>query len=165
MSLLSDYSADDQRLLLRSLSAAAVLIAAASPGRQVETASEGVAAASYILESRGEFLDNALIGSILFELERRSAAGEPFPSFHEAATAPGAREDALATLQAVAALMARQEDPVEALGYKQWLLRIARVTAQAGKEGGNFLGWGAVQVNETEQAALRDLADLLGVPQ
>ena len=54
-------------------------------------------------------------------------------------------------------------DAGEAAGYKQWLMNIAVRTAQAGKEGGNFLGWGAVEVNDVERAALRDLAALLGI--
>ena len=105
MSVLSDYSADEQRLLLRSLSAAAEVISAASPGRDRETASEGVAAATYILESRSEYLDNSLVSSIQYELERRAASDQPFPNFHERApTVPGARENALAILHDVVAL-------------------------------------------------------------
>ena len=60
MSVLDDYSAEEQSLLLRSLAAAAIAIAAASPGRKVETASEGFAAASYIMEVRQPYLAHPL---------------------------------------------------------------------------------------------------------
>ena len=45
---------------------------------------------------------------------------------------------------------------------KRWLIGIAQRTAQAAKEGG-FLGFGGVQVSETETGAIRDVARALGV--
>ena len=51
----------------------------------------------------------------------------------------------------------------EADGYKQWLLEIARRTTEAGKEGGNILGRGAVLVNEAERVALAEVAAALGL--
>lgn len=163
MSVLADYSPEEQSLLLRSLSAAAVAISAASPGRKVETVSEGVAAATYIMEVRQPYLANPLIGSLQYELERRSAAGESFPDFVEQATAPGAEGAAFETLAAVAALLDARTDAEEALGFKRWLLEIARTTKEAGKEGGNFLGWGAVAVNDEERAAFGRIGQALGL--
>jgi hypothetical protein len=61
MSVLSDYTAEEQSLLLRSLRATAIAISAASPGRKTETISEGFAAASYIMEVREPYLANSLI--------------------------------------------------------------------------------------------------------
>jgi hypothetical protein len=162
MSVLADYSAEEQSLLLRSLAAAAIAIAAASPGRKVETVSEGFAAAQYIMEVRQPYLANPLIGSLQYELERRAAADQPFPDFVEQATAPGAEQTALDTLAAVAALLDAKTTPEEAQGFKQWLLDIAGTTKQAGKEGGNFLGWGAVAVNDEERAALQRMVEVLG---
>lgn len=163
MSVLDDYSAEEQSLLLRSLAAAAIAIAAASPGRKVETASEGFAAASYIMEVRQPYLAHPLIGSLQFEIDRRAAAGDSFPNFVKQATAAGAEQAALDTLTAVAALLDAKTTPEEAQGFKRWLLDIATTTKEAGKEGGNFLGWGAVAVNDEERAALQRMAKVLGV--
>jgi hypothetical protein len=69
----------------------------------------------------------------------------------------------LATLRQVAALLAEKSTPAEANGYKEWLMKIAALTTEAGKEGGNFLGWGAVLVNDAEKAALAEVAAALGV--
>ncbi len=74
MSVLADYTPEQQQLLVRSLEAAGVVISAASLGPKRETVSEGFAAASYIMESRGEYLDNALIQSIQYALEERARA-------------------------------------------------------------------------------------------
>ncbi len=164
MSILSDYSADEQTLLLRSLSAAAIAIAAASLGSRRETAAEGIAAATYIMESRGDFLDNTLVGSVVHELETRADAGVAFPDFQQQAVADGAAAGALVTLREATALLDSRTDADEAAGYKRWLLEIAQRTAHGGAEGGNWLGWGAVQVNDAERAALAQVEQALGLP-
>jgi hypothetical protein len=46
--------------------------------------------------------------------------------------------------------------------YSKWLMVLAQKTAEASKEGG-FLGIGAVRVSGKEQAALDELAEILGV--
>jgi hypothetical protein len=163
MSVLSDYSAEEQSLLLRSLQAAAIAISAASPGRKTETVSEGFAAASYIMEVREPYLANPLIGSVQYEIERRADAGDRFPDYTELASAPGAEQAAMQTLASATALLDAKATPEEAAGFKQWLLNIAAKTTEAGKEGGNFLGWGAVAVNDAEKAALQKIAQTLGV--
>jgi hypothetical protein len=163
MSVLADYSETEQKLLRGSLSAAAVAVAASSIGKAAETASEGFAAASYILGSREQYLDNMLVGSVIFDLEERAKNEQPFPDFEQQVNTPGSREVALDTLRKVSDLLARKTDAGEAEGYKDWLMTISGVTAAGGKEGGGWFGWGAVQVNDAEKAALVQVADTLGL--
>ncbi len=163
MSVLSDYTAEEQTLLLRSLRATAISISAASLGRKTETVSEGFAAASYIMEVREPYLSNSLIGSVQYAVERGAHTDQKFPDYVEMASAPGAEQAAFDTLAAVAALLDAKTTPEEAAGYKHWLLDIAAKTTEAGKEGGNFMGWGAVPVNDEERAALQKIAGTLGV--
>ena len=163
MSVYADYSAEEQQLLLRSLQAAAVAISAASLGRKPEIVSEGFAAASFIMERSADRLDNTLIGSVQFALNERVLSNQPFPDYVKTVMAPDAGPQALATLRQVTALLAEKSTPAEADGFKQWLMTIAALTTEAGKEGGNFLGWGAVLVNDAEKAALAEVATALGV--
>lgn len=163
MSVFADYTPEQQQILLRSLEAAGVAISAASLGAKRETISEGFAAASYVMESRKDYLDNTLIQSIQYALEERAASGASFPDYVAVASAPGAKEHALGTLRQVTALLNAKSSPEEAAGYKEWLMNIAVRTTEAGKEGGNFLGWGAVVVNEAERAALQEIATALGM--
>ncbi len=58
--------------------------------------------------------------------------------------------------------LVREKSADEADEYAQWLVDIARVTAESSKEGG-FLGIGATRVSERETAAIQRLADTLGV--
>ncbi len=164
MTVLSDFSPTEQHVLFRSISASALAVSAASPGRGHETASEGVAAAEYVMSSEGDYLRNTLIGSVLFELDRRVKAGETFPSFTDEAVEVNALPHALDALRAVMSLLSAKSDPKESLEYRQWLQQIALRTAEAGKEGGNFLGWGSVQVNDAERAVLAQIAQILDLP-
>jgi hypothetical protein len=163
MTVLSDYTAEEQRLLMEGPRLGAVAVAAASLGKERETASEGFAAAEYVLSSKGDYLDNTLIGSIQYELQQRSANEEHFANFVDLASVPGAKEDALAKLRQLSDLLAAKSNPAEAAGYKDWIMNTAVRTSEAGEEGGGFLGWGAVPVNDAEKEALSQVAAALGI--
>jgi hypothetical protein len=163
MTVLTDLDDADRRTLVRSLQAAGVAVAAASPGRSEETVSEGMAAAAFILERHPDDLDDPLIGSVIYWLEERLKTERPFPDFVEAAGADGAREDALETLRQVTMVLDTHATPAEAAGYRRWLLRIAQQVAAAGKEDQGFLGRGGVLVNAAEEAAIAEIATILGL--
>lgn len=165
MTVWADLAPDEQAVLMDALHGASVLVSVASPGRKEETASEGFEAASFILDSRRAQVDNPLTSSLilLFDTEARDP-NVRFPDYLELVAAPDARERALAALRAAAELLDRRVEPDEALGFKRWLLDIASVTAQAGKEDQGFLGRGGVYVNDKEREALHEVAGALGLP-
>jgi hypothetical protein len=163
VSVYTDYTEDEQQLLRSALQAAAVAMSAASPGRREETVSEGFAAADFILKSQPQYVANTLVTSVLVDLQARLADDHVFPDFLETATEPGAAEEAMIVLGRIVQLLDAKATPDEAVGYKGWLLEIARVTAQAGKEDQGFLGRGGVMVNEAERKAYEAIARTLGV--
>jgi hypothetical protein len=163
MTVYADYDDDEQRLLRTSLAAAAIAVSAASLGRKEETGSEGFAAASLVLDSRDAYVRNTLVSSVVIELEAEVSAGQAFRDYTKVAAAPGAAAQAMSTLADVVGLLDRKATPEEAAGYKGWLYRIAVTVAQAGKEDQGFLGFGGVQVNDAERAALSAIAEVLGV--
>lgn len=163
MTVIADYTEEEQRLLRSAVQAAAVAIAAASPGRREETVSEGYAAAEFILGSQPDYVDNSLVTSMLVQLQTALAHEQVFPDFVAVASTPGASERAMDVLGQVRRLLAERADPEEAMGFKRWLLDIARVTAQAGMEDQGFLGRGGVLVNDLERAACEAMAEVLGV--
>ena len=164
MSVLTDYTSEEQSLLMQGPRLGAIVVSAASPGRAADTFSEGVAAIQYAMSSRGEFLDNTLITSILYQLDQLAKADHRFADYGKLAAAPDAQEHALAQLGQIADLLDRKSDPAEATGYKQWVLSAATAASQAAKEGGGFLGRGAVAVNDAEKAALAQIAVSLRLP-
>jgi hypothetical protein len=161
MSLLADYPSEERPLLMQGPRLGAIVVSAASPGRSADTESEGFAAIEYAMSSRGEFLDNTLIASILYELDQLAKADHHFAPYGKLAAAPGAEAQALVQLGQIADLLDQSSNPAEATGYKQWVLNAATAASQAAKEGGNFLGRGGVTVNEAEKAALAEIAKAL----
>jgi hypothetical protein len=162
MSVYGEFSDEEQGLLRASLEAAAVAVSAASPGRPEEAASEGFAAASYILERKADHVEDRLVSAVIADLEARLKAEQAFPDFVKVASAPGARDWAMDTLRAVAALLDAKAPPEDAAAYKAWLMRLATAVALAGKEDQGFLGRGGVKVNAAERAALEAMAEALG---
>jgi hypothetical protein len=75
-------------------------------------------------------------------------------------SAPGPQ--VLDELRAVVSIVDAKADQEEAAAFRQWLLATAQSAADAAKEGG-FMGFGAVQVSEREQAMLDELRSALGL--
>lgn len=163
MTVYGDLDEQEQRVLRAGLQAAAVAVSASSPGRTEETASEGFAAAKFILESRDAYVSNALVSSTILALEARVHAEAPFPDYVEVASGSGARDDALEALRNVVAMLDDKAGVEEADGFKRWLANIAVVVAEAGKEDQGFLGMRGVMVNDAERAVLKEISDALGL--
>ena len=161
MTILSDYSSEERVLLLQGPRLGAIVVSAASPGRAAETASEGFAAIQYAMSPHPEFLGNTLIGSILYELDQLMKSEWQFADYSKLAVAPDAKDHALDKLGQIADLLDNKSDPAEAHGYKRWVVNAASAASEAGKEGGNWLGRGAVMVNDAERAALAQISAVL----
>ena len=67
MTVLADYTDEEQELLRSAIRAAAVAVSAVSLGREEETVSEGFAAADLVLKSQPDFVGNTLVTSIIAE--------------------------------------------------------------------------------------------------
>ena len=80
----------------------------------------------------------------------------------ELAALPGVKTRKLDVLQdsAVQALVAARATPEEAAAFAVWLVATAQAAADAAKDGG-FMGFGAKQVSDGEQAMLDRLRDAL----
>ena len=65
-----------------------MLISTASLGRKEETASEGIAMATYVLDSASSQIAHPLLMSILQALEDRAAGGGAFPDYGKVVAAP-----------------------------------------------------------------------------
>jgi len=71
------------------------------------------------------------------------------------------RQQMVAELTAVSAIVSSKATAEESAAFRQWLLATAQAAADAAKEGG-FLGFGAVQVSEGEQNMLDQLRAAIG---
>jgi hypothetical protein len=71
------------------------------------------------------------------------------------------RERALQRLREAVELVEGKADPAEAEEYKRFVMTLAETVASAHREGG-FLGVGGKDVSEPEQAALDEIAAIVG---
>src|SRR4051794_18387312 len=99
-------------------------------------------------QGESELLDELVSTAPSIDQERVRAAGDP-----RAASEQGLRR-ALEIMEQKAT-----DDEVEA--YRRFVMSVARAAAEAHKEGG-FIGIGGKQVSEGEQAALDEIAAMLG---
>lgn len=162
MTVLADYTDEEQELIRHAVAAAAIAVSAASLGRKEESVSEGFAAADLVLKSQPAYVDNTLVTSIIVQVKEDVKTGHVFPDYVDRVALPGAYDESLIVLGRAARLLDEKADPAEADGYKRWLLEIATAVAQAGKEDQGFLGRGGVLVNDAERAALAAVATALG---
>jgi hypothetical protein len=163
VTVLADYTEEEQGLIRRAVASAAIAVSAASLGRKEETVSEGFAAADLVLKSQPEFVGNTLVTSMLVQVQEDLKLGHVFPDYLEQASAPGAYDEALIVIGRAVKLLDEKADPGEAAGYKRWLLQVAEAVARAGKEDQGFLGRGGVMVNDAERAALDAVSAALGL--
>ncbi len=163
MTVYAEFTAEEQRLLTQSIAAAATVVSVASPGSRADLVSEGFAAAEFVLDSLRTHVDNTLVSSVIVAIKDRIAADQPFPDYTEVAKAEDAGARARAILVAVAGLLDSRATADEAAGYKRWLLEVADATARGALEDKGFLGFGGVQVNDAERAAIAEVGHLLGL--
>jgi hypothetical protein len=162
MSTRTDYSTAEWTLLLKGPLMAGLAVVAASPSGPLGVLREMFAVGKLVAETRGQAGASELLRTLVSELSAPDARGQMDTAELRGRPPEQLRAQALETCQTLAALVDRKATPAEATEIKRWLVGIAQRTAQAAKEGG-FLGFGGVQVSETETAAIRDVARALGV--
>jgi hypothetical protein len=157
----SDFTAEEWSLLRQAPVLAALVVADADEGGTVD---ELASIAHFFGEvrdhlwARGE--RSASIGLVdegpEFDRARFGSAEEGINAQAVADAAPPAIGEAIATAQ-------RKGDSEDLERYRRFILALARRVAEAHREGG-ILGIGGKPISEREQAALDELAGLVGLP-
>jgi len=157
MSTKTDYNDAEWKAVTAAPVAAGLLITLSDASGPLGIAKEAMAVGKAIADSATSDVPDVV--KAIAETAKAGTRPElpDVPSGDRAKT----RDTLLALIRtAVGAVEARS--PAEAQGYKVWLSSVATKVAQAAKEGG-FLGFGGTVVSSDEQAALKQLADVLGV--
>ena len=160
MSKKSDYTPEEWKSITGAPCLAGLFITMADPssigGVMKEALAVGKAVAEAGANSQTEVITSLVEG--LKEAGFKAKAELPDVPKGDVAAAKAATFDHVQ--KAIAALSAKSPSEVEA--YKTWLMTAAKKVSEAAKEGG-FLGFGGTLVSDKEQAALKELADKLGV--
>jgi len=145
----SAFSEDEWSQIVRAPLMAGMAITLADPGGPVEAAKETIATLKSATSppSREQLLAEVALEIQAMTQQKRS----PLSGYRPAADGPPAGEQVLEEVRAVQALVAAKAEPEEAAAFGRWMVTAAQ--AAAAKEGG-FMGFGAPQVSDREQAML-----------
>ncbi len=155
MTTKSDFPEDDWTRIVRGPFVAGLAITLADPGGPIEAAKESMATIKSATNppSREQLLAEVALEVQALTQQRQNPLKSYKPTKGEA---PG--KQVLEELRSVQALVAARATPEETAAFGRWLLATAQAAADAAKDGG-FMGFGAKQVSEGEQAMLDQVRD------
>jgi hypothetical protein len=132
---------------------AGMAISLADPGGPIEVAKETMAT---LRSATSPPTREQLLAEVALELQSMTQQKQnPLSGFSvDKGSMPGPQ--VLAELREVAGIVSAKATAEESAGFRTWLVTTAEAAADAAKEGG-FMGFGAVQVSEGEQAMLQQL--------
>ena len=155
MTTKSDFPEDEWARIVRAPFVAGLAISLADPGGPIELAKESMATIKSATNppSREQLLAEVALELQALTQQRHNPLKGYKPTKGEA---PG--EQVLEELRGVREIVAARATPEETSAFGRWLLATAQAAADAAKDGG-FMGFGAKQVSEGEQAMLDRLGE------
>jgi hypothetical protein len=156
----SDFTDDEWERLGRAPLVVAMAISLADPGGPLETFKESSAALRTLAEAArdggyGEFVQSVARDVAARAQRRQTPLGDFKPD------RGNARQDVLAELRTVNALLQQKATPEELAEFREWLRTAAQRAALAATEGG-FLGFGGERVSDREQQMLETIGRIFG---
>lgn len=151
MTTKSEFTEDEWARIVRAPFVAGMAVSLADPGGPVETTKETMAT----LESAtSPPSSEELLAEVSRDIEAmRQNKQSPLGGYRPTAEAGSAVDQVLEELRAVRAMVSAKAAADEAAAFGRWVLTAAQAAADAVKEGG-FMGFGAQQVSDREQAVL-----------
>jgi hypothetical protein len=155
MTTKSDFPEDEWTRVVRAPFVAGLAISLADPGGPIEAAKESMAT---IKSATNPPTREQLLADVALDIQALTQQRHnPLKGFKLTKdAAPGTQ--VLDELRSVRALVYARATPEETAAFAQWLLATARAAAEAAKDGG-FMGFGAKQVSDGEQAMLDQVRD------
>ena len=144
------FTEDEWSRVMRAPLVAGLAISLADPGGPIEAAKESMATLKSATNPPSR---EQLLAEVALEIQAMAQQRHnPLSGFKPTKDGnPG--EAVLEELQAVQAIVGAKSTPEETAAFGRWLVAAAQAAADAAKEGG-FMGFGAEQVSEREQAML-----------
>src|SRR4051794_23729571 len=150
----NDFSEDEWTRVVRAPFVAGMAISLADPGGPIESAKESMAT---IKTATNPPSREQLLAEVALDISAQThARHNPLKGYRPTSgpTPPG--EQILAELTDVQRLVASRATAEETKAFGEWLVAAAQAAADAAKEGG-FMGFGAEQVSDREQAMLEQV--------
>ena len=154
MTTKSDFPEEEWTRIVRAPFVAGLAISLADPGGPIEAAKETMATIKSATNppSREQLLAEVALDIQAMTQQRHN----PLKGYKPSRQAPGSR--CSTSCERCRRIVAAKATPEEAAAFGQWLVATAQAAADAAKEGG-FMGFGAKQVSDGEQAMLDQVRD------
>lgn len=151
-----DFTTEEWNNILIAPQMASMYITLSSPGGIFGTINEMMAFSKLIVEAEKTASDNALVNAVVADIKGMIEKKEKLRMPEMSKDLEEIKTQCIKTFRSLDILL-KEKAPAEADGYKKWVYKAARNSAEAAKEGG-FMGFGGVLVNEDEVAALNEIA-------
>ncbi len=150
MTTKSDFSEEEWTRIVRAPFVAGLAISLADPGGPIEAAKETMATMKSATNPPSR---EQLLADVALEVQAMAQEHHHPLKGYKPTKSGAAGSQILDELRSVTSLVAAKATPEEAAAFGAWLVASAQAAADAAKEGG-FMGFGAQQVSEGEQAML-----------
>ncbi len=160
----TDFSPEQWSAILQAPLLAGFAISAADPSGLIGTLQEGMASAKALASAKSDPAADELVRAVVDDLmtpEGRTSAREGVKLLIQGAKMAELKIRALEELRSTAKIV-DAVCPLEAKPFKNWLISIANLVAEAGTEGG-VLGFGGEKVSDLERATLVEISNALGI--
>jgi hypothetical protein len=146
----TDFTDEEWVRVRRAPFVAGMAISLADPGGPIEMAKETVAT---IKSATNPPSREELLADVALDIQSMTQQKQNPLSDYKLTKGEAAGQQILDELRAVKEMVASKATPEETAAFGRWLVATAQAAADAAKEGG-FMGFGAQQVSEGEQAML-----------
>jgi hypothetical protein len=158
----SNFTTDEWKVLLESVTMAGIAITASEPSGLWGLLKESFAEGGELVKAKTDPKANPLIKALVADFETsqgRSIARDGLKAQLAGSKPSEIKSKCIETLRKAGAIVDAKA-PGDAGAFKGWLRQISQHVAEAAKEGG-FLGIGGVAVSEAEKATLAEISSAL----
>ena len=151
MTTKTDFTEDEWTRIVRAPLVAGMAISLADPGGPIEATKESMATLKSATNppSREQLLSEVALDVQAMAQQHQN----PLKGYRPTSEGGSPGDQVLEELRAVQGIVSAKATPDETAAFGHWLVLSAQEAANAAKEGG-FMGFGAEQVSEREQAML-----------
>jgi len=158
----ADFTADEWKTLLESVTMAGIAVSAADPSGLWGLLQESLAGGRALVQAKMDPGSNPLIKAIVAEFDTaqgRTIARDDLQQKLAGCKPAEIKARCIETLRQAGAVVDAKA-PGDAAAFKGWLRQISQQVADAASEGG-FLGMGGVRVSDAEKATLTEISSAL----
>jgi hypothetical protein len=153
----NDFTDEEWAQVLRAPFVAGLAVSLSDPGGPIEAGKEQMATIRTTMAPPSR---EQLLSEVALDVQAMAQRREHPLKGYRPAEGADPREQLVEELGATRSLVESKATPEESAAFGQWMVEVAQAAADAAKEGG-FLGMGATQVSDREQAMLDRVRETL----